>query len=422
MIIIKHLKQRIFYGWVVVLGGCILNFLSAGIWYYGFSVFFKPMVLEFGWSRAATAGAISLARLEGGAEGAIIGWFIDRFGPRRLIIIGTIIAGIGFILLSRINSLAMFYLVFMGVLAVGFSMGFGPAASTAVANWFVLKRGKALSLFTLGAAIGGTVVVPILAWFIEIWGWRTTSVIIGISIWVIALPVATLMRHKPEQYGYLPDGMTEESYGAMSFGEESGGSIYPDNEFWAKEAILTTSFWLLVIANSCRGFVQTSVVIHQVAYLTDVGISSQNAAWALGLMTLMSVPGRLFFGWLGDIFEKRYLMVFLCVTQALGIYMLAHIKTITDVWLFIAVYGISYGGAIPVYFSMRADYFGRKAYATIGGLLALFVMTIAAAGPVVVGWIFDVFKSYYFAFLILAAINVVAAVVFAFAKPPVKAS
>ena len=423
-------KGKVFYGWWLVLAAALMHWYGAGTWFYGFSVVFKSILGEFGWTRAVTAGAFSLSRLEGGIEGPIVGWLIDRIGPRKLAIFGAVIAGLGYILLARMNSLVALYILFGGVIAFGYNAGFSHAGTAAVANWFIKKRSRALGLFTLGAGVGGATIVPLIGWLISQYGWRTTVTIIGLGMWVIIIPLCFFLRHKPEQYGYLPDGealpeepiflnedstLPQESTNDIKY-EASPGEI---NFTW-REALATSSFWLLLIGASARSIGMTSVVLHEVAYLTDIGISVEAAAVALGMMVAISIPGRITFGWLGDRFDKRYVLMATYVLQAIGVFILANVKTIEQVYIFLVVFGLGYGGAIPIYIAMRGEYFGRKAFATIGGIMQMFLIIPTVVGPVFAGYIYDVTGSYYTAFILFAILYIIGAGVIAFARKPVK--
>ncbi|MDD4877348.1 MAG: MFS transporter [Dehalococcoidales bacterium] len=419
-------RGRLFYGWWVVIAAASIQFYGSGIWFYGFSVIFNAILGEFGWTRAVTAGAFSLSRLEGGLEGPIVGWCIDKFGPRKMALFGAVVVGFGYLLLSGMNALWQLYVLFGVVIALGYSAGFSRAATAAVANWFIRKRGRALGFYTLGAGLGGATIVPLIGWLISQYGWRTTVVIAGIGVWVIVIPLTLVLRHKPEQYGYLPDGdvlvvkqtqIDIESSGVSVPGKNIGDYSGEVNFTW-REALHTSTFWILLLAGSARSIGMTSVVLHEVAYLTDIGISEVAAAAALGSMVAFSIPGRIIFGWLGDRFDKRYVLMVSYVLQAIGIFVLTNVATIGQVYIFLAIYGIGYGGGIPVYVAMRGEYFGRKAFATIAGIFQTFLVIPTVVGPIFAGYIYDVTGSYNQAFLLFMLLYLVGAGIIPFIKRP----
>ena len=420
-------QSKIFYGWWVVVAAATMSWCGAGLHFYGFSVVFKAIISHFGWTRAVTAGAFSLARLEGGLEGPIVGWLIDKFGPRRMALFGAAVVGLGYILLSRMNSIVMLYVLFGLVISVGYGAGFTHAATAAVANWFVKKRSRALGFYTLGAGVGGATMVPLLGWLISQYGWRITLFVMGLATWVIVVPLSFVFRHKPEQYGYLPDGdsvaeeePSKETEIAVSSDEMEVEDSPGEMDFTWREALRTASFWLVVLAGVPRLFGGSSVVLHAIAHLTDVGISDVAAAVALGSMLAMSIPGRLLFGWLGDRYPIRYVLIAAYALQAVGILMLSRVETIEQVYISLVVFALGYGGAIPLFWAIRGEYFGRKNFATISGLMQLFLMIPTMIGPILAGYTYDVTGSYYQAFILFVILYLFGIVILYFAKPPAR--
>jgi sugar phosphate permease len=190
---------RIFYGWWVVLATSLIHRWGAGTFFYSFTAFFNPIVDEFGWSYAATSFAASLRSIEGGIASPIVGFASDRFGARRLLFIGSILSGLGFILLSQIHQLWHFYLLFF-FLSIGSSLMLPVPGWTAVANWFVKNRGTALGILSASIGFGG-ILIYFVNWLIGLYGWRFTLIIIGIVMWCIGIPSSLVVRHRPESYG-----------------------------------------------------------------------------------------------------------------------------------------------------------------------------------------------------------------------------
>ncbi|MBI4300039.1 MAG: MFS transporter [Chloroflexi bacterium] len=427
MSIIERLTQRrvaqrtkSFPGWRIAAVCAAINGIGAGIQFYGFSVFFKPMTEDFGWTRTQTSGAFSLSRLEGGFEGPIAGWLIDRIGPKRILLIGITIMGLGYILLYFVNSLLMFYLVYAGVLSLGYNIGFGNAGNAVVAKWFVKKRGRAFSYMALGAGIGGSIITPVLGFAIGSAGWRLTALFAGFALWLICLPLAASIRNAPEEMGLLPDGEAPQKGAAPAAAAESVAIADADPEisYTVKEALRTSTFWVFVLALSFRSFILSSLVVHQIPYLTDMGISKGVASGILGLMVLISIPGRLLFGWLGDIFSKRHLIVVCSLLQAIGIFIFANAAGLAMVWPFLVIYGFGYGGSISLTPAFRADLFGRQYFATIGGITMPLTTLGTISGPVLAGYIYDVSGSYRLAFYIFVALVLCSAITFLFVRKP----
>ena len=402
-----------------------MNLYSAGLWFYGFPIFFKALLDEFGWARSVGAAVVSFARLEGGIEAPVVGWAVDKFGPRKLAIIGATIFGAGFMAMSwvsdfsigslHVSALIVFIVLYAGVMSVGRNTGFGHASMAAINAWFIKKRSRAFALYSLGAGGSGLTVVA-LGWAISNYGWRTAALMGGVGIFIVCIPLAMLLRQRPEQYGYLPDGEDPAEHAARleqgnapvaaaSETDDSGTRgprslkvHWPEYDFGVKEALRTAAFWMLVLGTAARGVAMTSIVVHEVAYLTDIGISLTQASAALGGMVFISLVGRLGFGWLGDYIDIRYLLITTYLLQALGIFILDRVTGMTTVWIFVVIYGIAYGGAIPLYFSVVGEYFGRKNYATIRGLMQFFLIPATFAGPIYAGLVFDLTGSYHMAF------------------------
>ncbi len=431
---IKRITSRpknVFYGWWVVAAGTFLYFLGIGSVFYGFSAFFNPMVAEFGWSRAVTSGAYSLSRLEGGIEGPVIGWLIDKFGARKLIFIGVALTGVGFMALTQVSSALSLYLIFGLLVTMGYETGFFHATTNATANRFIKKRSRALSFITAGGGFGGFVIVPFLALMITNFGWRTAAIVIGAVVLVLGLPTAYIVRSKPEDKGLLPDGEMVEPISqaapeaapvdleGLALPETVTGEI----DFTVREAMKTGTFWTFVIAMMLRACILSAIVVHQIPHLVDVGISYEAAAACLGTMILLSVPGRLLFGWLGDRFDNRYLLLVTSVIQALGILIFINITTLWMAYVFAIIYALGYGGAIPLTLAFRGRLFGRKAFATIGGITSALTSIAAVAAPVFAGYVFDVSGSYqvaFYTFLGMVSLSGFIFLLIRYPKPPAR--
>jgi MFS family permease len=419
-------RQR-FHGWWIVSVTAVLYGYGAGVNFYGFGVFFNPMREEFGWSRAATAGVFSLSRLEGAPLGPIIGWLIDRIGSRRMMVAGLSLTGLGFISMYFIQSLWMFYVIYGVFIATGFSMGFFQASQAIVANWFFRKRAQALSYLAVGGGLGGAALVPALGAFMGMAGWRWTAVAVGLLMWVVGIPLAMILRNRPEDMGQVPDGLPSRNEAQAADDpvlppqapvERAEVSERQEVEFTVGQALRTSTFWTLVLAMAFRSSILSSIVVHQIAHLEDIGIARHAAETMLGLMIAMSIPGRLLFGWLGDRFSKQHLLAFSSVLQGIGIFIIANATSLAYVWPFLLFYGLGYGGAIPLTQALRADLFGRKVFATVGGLIMPFTTLGGVAGPIFAGYVYDVTDSYRIAFYTFVVLILLSGLTFLFVRPP----
>ncbi len=401
----------------------IIHILGAGIFFYGFSVFFTPMVLEFAWSSAVVSGAFALSRLEGGLEGPVIGHLVDRFGSKKLLILGLAITGVFFLLMPWVNNVWKMYLIY-GIISIGYNTGYTHALVSTIANWFITKRSRALMVYTLGAGLGGSIIVPILSRLITTYGWRTTSIISGISLMIIGFPLAKIITHRPEDRGLLPDGLPLDSNTEMI--KDDKIEIHSDkiddleSNFTRNEAIRTRSFWIYLTSMLFRSFLLGSIVVHEIPHLVNIGIPMETAGDILGLMVFLSIPGRIAFGWAGDYLSQRYLIAVACLMQCIGIFFLSNAQSIEYVYLFVLIYGIGYGGAIPLTTGYIGELFGRKYFASIRGLTSPVGMIGGITGPIFAGYVFDVSKSYKFALDIFAIIALLSGITILFAKKPKK--
>jgi MFS family permease len=421
---VRAWSKTVFYGWWIVALGFLINAFGIGTFFYGFSTFFNPMIAEFGWSRAVMSGVFSLSRLEGGIEGPVAGWFTDKYGARRMMLIGITVSGIGFIALRAVNSPVSLYLIFGILLSLGFNMGYTHATSAAVAKWFIRKRSRALSFLITGNGVGGAIFVPLIAWLIVQIGWREATIVIGVATLLIPLPLSLLVRSTPEEMGLVPDGQpdtkgksTSEAERSLS-GASSGGTIAEDVDLTVREAMRTRAFWTYVASMVFRSCILSSIVVHQIPHLTDIGIPYQEASAVLGLMVLMSVPGRFIFGWLGDRFNKKVLLFLLCLLQGIGVYIFINATTTALLYLFVVIYGLGYGGVIPLTLALRADLFGRRNYATIAGITMAMTMVGTVSGPVLAGYLFDTTQSYSLAFYIFMGMIIISGVLFLLIPQP----
>lgn len=418
-------RKGLFYGWWVVAATTFINAVGVGVYFYGWSPFFKPLIREFGWSRTQVSFISSLSRLEGGIEGPVAGWLIDKFGARKIVLISAVITGASFMALFCVNSFWQLCVI-KSILATGYNLGFTHGTLAAVAKWFIKKRSQALSYLTTGNGIGGAILVPLLAWMIAQHGWRWTSVIIGVFIWVTVLPVAVFgVRDSAEQMGLLPDGVaggqakeSEQKDKPAEATVSTGAYGLAEVNFTWREALRTQAFWVFSIAMFGRAAVLSAIVLHEIPHLTDVGIPEVQAAAVLGLMVLLSIPGRLGFGWLGDRMSKKLLMFITSLLQAGGVFILIRTTNISMAYLFVIVYGLGYGGAIPLSNALRADLFGRESFATIGGMITLITTASGVGGPLVAGYVYDVTQSYILAFTAFAVMISVSGALFLFIKQP----
>ena len=406
--------KRFFYGWWILVGGVSASALNSGFYFLGAGAFFLPVVESFNASKTALAGAFSLARLESGLLGPLQGYLIDRLGSRKVMFMGIGLMGGGFMLLSTVNSLTWFYVVFVLFIALGASFGLGPPVHATVVNWFVRRRTKALAVTLSGTAIGG-LIVPLVAWSIRSNGWQDTALFSGLAIWGLGFPVAALMRFRPEPYGYYPDGLPPS---AEPLTDEPQST---EVAFTTREALRTAAFWVMGGAFALRMLSSSAVPIHLIAYLEqDVGFSPATAALYLGAIGPAGLAGRLLFGILGDIMPKRYLMFVTVGLQAASMPVLAMVETQWQAAIFLALFASGHAGGAPIMLATRGEYFGRRFYATISGFMSLTLLAGTVTGPVVAALFADhVPNGYSTVFFLYGGLAALAAIALLFLKAPV---
>ena len=407
--------RRIFYGWWIV-GACfVISLYGGGVVFYGFTTIFEPIAAEFGWSYAQISLAASLRGLESGILAPLVGLLVDRLGPRKLLLSGAIITSLGLMLLSRTNSLGMFYGAFV-VVAIGMSTCSSTVLMTAVAHWFRKKIGIATGIMICGYGFSG-LLVPVMVNLIDRYEWRMAIAILAIGMLAICLPLSLLVRHKPEQYGYQPDGVINEDFtsDAHPLPAESA-----EVNIKARQAIKSRIFWHITIALLCQAAIVSTITAHVMPYLSSISISRAKSALIASAIPLVSIGGRIGLGWLGDRIDKRRLIAGAFAMMCGGLLCFGFVSPEAN-WLFIPfliLYGIGYGGNNTLRASAIREFFGRRNFGAIHGLVIGIMMLGSITGPPLAGWVFDKWHNYQPIWFALAGLAV-AALMIVSTTPPV---
>ena len=417
----RGFRTPFFYGWAIVGAGFGSMAMSGALMFHAFGAYVVLLQEDFGWSRTTLAIAFALQRVESGLLGPIDGWLVDRFGPRKMMLAGVVIFGAGFMLLSVTNGLPMFYLAFL-VLAVGAALGSFLPASVAVVNWFMRRRATALAVMMLGLAAGG-LVQPLVAGGMETLGWRTMAFLSGVIVIVAGLPLAALLRHRPEEYGWTLDGdpPPDAAGDGARDGADGAAPAAPAREysFTARQALRTKAFWLIGVGHGLSLVVIGAVNVHFIAHVHEsLGYSVTAAASMITVMTVAQVAGQLGGGFLGDRYDKRALIVAAMVLNAAALGLLAFAASLWMVVVFAILNGIGFGARIPLTTALRADYFGGEHYGTITGFSSMVVTVGIITGPLVAGASYDLSGSYTIGFAGLALLASLGAFVFLFTRKP----
>ena len=404
--------RGIFYGWWLVGVAMVTIALSNGAAAHGLGVFFVALERHFGWSRTVLSGAFALARLEGTVMGPVEGYFTDRFGSRRMVLVGFSILGLGFLMFSFTSGILSFYLAFM-VIAVGMGLGGFLPMIAAVNNWFVRRRSIAIASAGMGNYMGG-IMVPVLALGIGLLGWRGIAFALGLLFVVLAIPLTRLIRNRPEEYGQRPDGeLTPE--------DGSGAAIpaYGEGDFTARQAMHTPAFWLITFSHGLSAMVVGALQVHSIPMLYDAGLSLELAGTVVVVYTFVGMVSRIVGGYLGDRFSKTVIIFAFSTIQAFGVVAAVGIGSFATALPFAVMFGFGWGGRGALFTALRGDYFGRKAFATIFGLSAFFLSGVSVISPLFAGYLFDLQGSYRVPLLILAAINMFGGFIVLFSRKPI---
>ena len=411
-----HVRHSLFYGWWIVGAGFWIWMLTGGFVILGFTAFFEPITNEFGWSYTQVSLAASFRGVELGLFAPILGLLIDRWGPRRLVFAGILLGSIGLLLLSRVGSLGMFYMVF-GLMAVSTSLFSPTVIFTPIANWFHKKLGMATGIAGSGFALGG-LLVPLVVVLIDRYGWRMTLLVLGLSLLVLCLPLALVFRHKPEPYGYLPDGEPPQAVKTDLQDPAQLMAAAPDMQI--KQALRSRPFWHIGLAMMLHTVAITTIPVHIMPFLSSIGISRAVGALLAMAVPLVSIPGRLISGWLADRLDKKKVAAAFFGITALGLLAMSYADS-GALWLlapFIVLYGLGWGSNHTLRTAMLRDYFGRSKFGSIFGLMMGLSAVGGVAGPLLAGWVFDTWASYQYAWLALTALLFISIIVMA-TTPPV---
>ncbi|OGP50810.1 MAG: hypothetical protein A2Y79_13970 [Deltaproteobacteria bacterium RBG_13_43_22] len=382
----------IFYGWWIVFACFVISLYVSSIIFFGFTAFFEPIVKEFGWSYTQVSFATSLRGMEMGIFAPFLGFLVDRWGSRMLMFLGVITVGLGLILLSFTQSLTMFYISFI-LLSFGAGGVTSIVTMSVVANWFDKNSGKAFGLMASGFGASG-LLIPVIVWLIEVYHWRPTLIFLGLGMWLLGIPLCFLIRNTPEQLGLLPDGQSPETV--------LSDRQIPEANMTFREALRNKSFLYLNLSEFIRLMIVTAVITHVMPYLSSIGIPRTTAGLVAAGIPLFSILGRLGFGWLSDIYEKKYIMAISFFLMGLGLLIFAYVQSWWVIFLFLLLFPPSFGGLTVLRAAVLRENFGLSSFGKLLGILLGVASLGGIIGPPLAGWVFDTWHSYYSIWLVFA--------------------
>jgi len=397
---------RLFYGYVIVSVAFLIMVTTWGT-LYSFGVFFKPVLTELGWTRAATSGAYSLCMLLLGFSAIFAGRLNDRFGPRLVSTVCGLSLGSGYLLMSQIGAIWQLYLFYGVMLAIGAGGSYTPLAST-ISRWFVKRRGWMVGIAVSGIGFGTLIMSPSANWLIASYGWRTSYVIVGIVALILIILPAQFLRRDPAGMGMQPYGGDVADRRGLSL--EAGG-------FSLRRATGTRQFWMVATMFLFIGISIQVILVHIVPHATDLAVSAAHAANVLAVIGGAGVVGRIVVGGIADRIGSRLALITSFVIMLASLVWLLFAEELWMFYLFAAAFGVAYGGFSTLIALTAAELFGLSSLGVITGALIFSTATGEAIGPALAGGIFDVTGSYQLAFLICVILCVIAIGISLFLRP-----
>jgi MFS family permease len=366
-----HATGRLYYGWVLVGVLGVLATVSYGILSYAFSVFIAPMQAELGWTKAEITGAFSVATLISGFAAVPIGRYVDRHGARLVMSLGATLASLLLLAWSRVDTIAAFYAIWMGMGIAMAAVLYEPAFAV-LAVWFRESRGRALTALTFVGGFASVVFVPLTSFWVESCGWRGALLRLALVQAAVTIPLpALLLRRSPEDLGLGVDGISAR-----------GPSRPAPVSVQARAAVSSRSFRWLCVCFGLASLTTTAISVHLVPLLLERGYRSRSAAAAMGVLGLMALPGRLVFTPLGERWSRGAVTASIFLLSAVGIALLVAVDAAWSVWAFVALFGAGFGAITPARAALLAELYGPGAYGRISGALALVTSITRAAAPV----------------------------------------
>ncbi len=399
-------EPRFFYGYIVVVVAFFIMAVISGT-QNAFGIFFKPVLTEFGWTRAMTSGAFSLSWIVTGLLAIVMGGLTDRFGPRLVMTLCGFLLGLGYLLMSQIGTAWQLYLFYGVIIGTGMGGVFIPLTST-IARWFVKRRSMMTGIVMSGVGMGILITPLVASRLIVTYDWRVSYIILGSIVLVVVVLAAQLLRRDPTQVGQRPYGENE--------GEEQGLEL-GTKAFSLKEAVYTKQFRVVSAMLFCFGFCEYAVIVHIVPHATELGISTVSAANILATIGGLNIVGRVVLGGAGDRIGNRQVFIIGFILMAAALFWLVPATEAWMLYLFAAIFGFAHGGCAVSTAPLVAALFGLSSHGLIMGFTGLSYTSGAALGPFLAGYIFDITSSYQLAFLVCGAIAVVGLILAALLTP-----
>ena len=401
-----------FYGWIIV----AVTFVTMAIGVNArtaFSLFYPPILSEFGWERGVTAGAFSFGSVASGIASPLIGRLMDRRGPRAVMELGVLLMGSG-LLLAPLTSRPWHLYLTIGVLVGAGSVCLGYSGhSLFLPNWFIRRRGLAIGLAFAGVGIGSVTLLPWVQHMIEQTGWRTACAAMGIVVLVVLAPINLLLHRRPEDIGLQPDGDAAPTVTSAQPASNIVDPVWAGTDWTLPRALRTARFWWIAVGYFCGSYVWYAVQVHQTKFLLDIGFSSNVGVWALGVVSLLGIPGQICLGHLSDRIGREWVWAIACFGFVICFAALVALKfwpIMPLVYLMVFTQGALGYGVTSVMGPVVLEIFQGKQYGSIFGTVMLAQLAGGAAGPWVTGQLYDLSGSYTVAFTVGIAVSLLSAI------------
>jgi len=369
--------SRVFYGWIVVAASAAIVCVGMGA-LFSLGVFLKPMAESMGWSRGAISSVALLNWIAMGLGSFVWGALSDRIGTRAVAVAGGLLLGLGLVLSSQVQALWQLNLTF-GVM-VGFAVGafYAPLTSTAT-KWFTVRRGLAVGLVSSGIGVGILAIAPLARALTSVWDWRVALLVIGDLAWIVVVPVALLIREQPADMGAAAMG---------------GAAARTGRDYSPRQVLATPQFWAIALTHFACCAAHSGPIFHMVTHAIDQGIGPMAAAAAFGVSGLSSIAGRLGGGLLADRFGAKKTLLGGLAVQAAMIVLYLYVREIGPFYALAVVFGVAYGGVMPLYALVTREYFGEKVMGAAYGAVFLISTLGMGLGSFAGGVLYDRLGSY----------------------------
>ena len=393
-----------------------LRVLGGGLHNYGFTVFFLPISTDLGLNRAETALAFSLARAQGAIEGPFVGYLIDRFGPKPMILTAVLLTGLGYVCLGWVHNYTTFLIVYLGIISLSFTPGFVHAPMAVGNTWFIRYRARAMTVISSAVPVGGTLLTPLLAMAVQHWGWRWGAILGGLLFLLIGIPLGLGVRASPESMGLLPDGAAPD-VPINSISEDRPRTTGVTDDPTLRQAMKTWIFWLFVVGMTVRVGAYSTISVHFVPIMVWKGVSQEGAALLLASFAFLNWAAHYVIGWYADTSNRPKLLSLCMLAAAVSMLLLILGEGRWPLWAFTVGF-TAIDASFPIVWATIGDFFGRKYFATIRGTMSFFYTWGSVLGPVIAGAAYDRSQSYVATLYGLVAILLLGAVLTALTIKP----